>query len=268
MAIACILTVLELFLVKPLLIWTNILPELLSTAEQYLTIITGGLITSMMYNFLANVLRSLSDSIIPLVFLCISVVLNIVLDYLFLAVFKIGVAGAAAATVVSQAVSEISCIFFCIVRRPILAVTKDDFCIKADVLKHLIPQGVFMSLMLSVVSVGSVILQSGINSFGSNILAGYTAGRKYLEFLMMHGAALSMTVATFVSQNYGAGNFFRIKQRVLQMIGMGFFWTAVSTVIVFAAGTYMVQSITGSSAFPASSHDSLSTSASYRANDP
>lgn len=77
-----------------------------------------------------------------------------------------------------------------------------------------------MSLMVSVVSIGSVILQGGINILGSDLLAGYTSARKYLEFLMMPGAAIAMTAATFVSQNYGAENYQRIKNGVKQMIIM------------------------------------------------
>ena len=195
---------------------------------------------------IANILRGLGDSTLPLIFLIVSVTLNIALDYIFIAILKWGVKGAAFATIIAQSVSGFGCIIFSIFKRPIINIKKEDIKLNLDIFKQLSFQGLSMSLMVSVVSVGSVILQSGINILGSNLLAGYTSARKYLEFLMMPGAAISMTAATFVSQNYGAGNYERIKKGVRQMIIMGFIWSTITVLIVFTLERVMVVSVTGS----------------------
>ncbi len=240
-----ILTVVGFFLINPLLIWTKVPSELFAESSIYLKVLILGLMTSLIYNMMANILRSVGDSTIPLVFLIISVTLNIFLDYFFIAVVKKGVMGAAIATIISQGVAGLSCVVFCIFKRKILSVSFADFKIELPIYKLLVSQGSAMALMLSIVTVSSVILQTGINSLGSTLIAGYTAGRKYLELLMMPGASLAMTAASFASQNFGAKKFDRIKKGINKMYIIGFIWSFFAAIIVFAIGRFMIISITG-----------------------
>lgn len=244
--IAFILTIAGLLLSKPILRWTRVPDELVPMAMNYLRIMIGGLIFTLIYNLMAHILRALGDSLIPLIFLIISVLMNVLFDYLSIAVFGWGVSGVAAATIISQGFSGISCVIFCLFRRKILYVRKEDFKIDLKIYKMIITQGLAMALMLSVVSLSTLILQSGINSLGTTMIAGYMAGRKYLELFMMPGAALSMTAASFVSQNFGAKLFDRIKKGVNTMFVLGFSWAAVSFVLIYVFGRALIISVTGS----------------------
>ena len=243
--LVAILTAIGLILKEKILFWTQIPEELHDIASTYLTISVLGLSTSMLYNVISNVLRALGDSFIPLVFQTVSVILNIILDYVFIAILGKGVAGAAVATVISQLVSGIASLIYCLFKRRTLIVSLKDFSMKENYLSLMIPQGISMSMMISVVTTGTVILQTGINSLGADIIAGYTAGRKYVELFFMPGGALSSTAAAFTSQNYGAKQFDRIRKATRQIILIAWIinvleWIAV---IFFAEG--MVKSITG-----------------------
>ena len=215
---------------------------------DYLRILIGGLICSMVYNILANLLRSLGDSTIPLIFLIVSVSLNVVLDYSLIKFFGLGVKGAAAATVISQGFAGFGCLIFCLFKRKILHVKKTDFVFQSTLIKKIISQGSATALMFSVVTLSTLILQTGINSLGTDMIAGYLAGRKYLELFMIPGAALAMTAGSFVSQNYGANNYHRIKEGVKQLIFIGFTWAAISFVILFLFAKPIVISVTGKNA--------------------
>lgn len=238
-------TVIGFVLINPLLTWTKVPLELFDESSVYLKVLILGLIASLIYNLMANLLRSVGDSTMPLVFLIISVVLNIFLDYFFIATIHKGVMGAAIATVISQAVAGLSCVVFCIFKRKLLSVSFKDFIVDISVYKLLLSQGFAMALMLSIVSVSTVILQTGINSLGTELIAGYTAGRKYLELLMMPGASLAMTAASYSSQNFGAKKFDRIEEGVNKMYIIGFIWSFIATIIVFILGKFMITTITG-----------------------
>jgi len=241
-----LLTAAGVLFIKPMLAWTNVPEDIYPLASAYLHVMMVGLVSSLIYNLAANILRALGDSIIPLVFLMVSVLCNVFLDYFYIVVLKRGVAGAAVATIISQFVSGIGCLVFCRFKRPLLFVQKEDFHFSKDCIRQLLFQGTAMSLMVSVVSLGSVILQSGINKLGSSLLAGYTAGRKLIEFFMMPCAALSMTAVSFASQNYGARRFDRIKQGTRIMIVMGIIWSTVLIAFVYMFGRYLIMLITGS----------------------
>ena len=244
--LVAILTAIGLILKEKILFWTQIPEELHGIASTYLTISVLGLSTSMLYNVISNVLRALGDSFIPLVFQTVSVILNIILDYVFIAILGKGVAGAAVATVISQLVSGIASLIYCLFKRRTLIVSLKDFSMKENYLSLMIPQGISMSMMISVVTTGTVILQTGINSLGADIIAGYTAGRKYVELFFMPGGALSSTAAAFTSQNYGAKQFDRIRKATRQIILIAWIINVLEWIAVIFFAEAMVKSITGS----------------------
>lgn len=246
--IAIILTAIGFILLNSILNWTKVPAEILKMSKQYLHIMLGGLIFTLIYNMMANVLRALGDSTIPLIFLITSVCLNMVLDYVSIAVLGWGVAGVAGATIISQAIAGCSCVLFCLFKRKIILVQKEDFIFDIKIFKMILSQGLAMALMLSVVSLSTLILQTGINSLGTVMIAGYMAGRKYLELFMIPGMAISMSAANFVSQNFGAKEYQRIKSGVNQMLLMAFLWAAISFVIIFAFGRQIIISVTGKNA--------------------
>lgn len=248
--VAVLLTAFGLIFIDPILHIICIPEELLPQAKNYLMILTAGLILTVLYNTFANVLRAMGDSAAPLFFLIISVVLNIGFDLLFIVVLNRGVEGAAIATVIAQGISAVLCIGFCMLKRPLVRIPFNELRLSKEMSKQLLSQGAAMSLMFTVVDLGSVVLQAGINTLGKELIAGYVSGRKYLELLMIPGGAFASTSATFVSQNYGARQYDRIKKGVTNLILISWVWATAAVLISIFAGPSLVMSITGKDADP------------------
>lgn len=246
--ISVFLSIIGLVFINPILRAIQVPASLFPQAKAYLSILTAGLIVTIMYNVFTSILRALGDSLSPLVFLIISVSLNFCFDILFIVVLKKGVAGAAAATVIAQGVSVLLTFCFGILRRPVLRLKPGDFHISKSITKELFSQGLSMSLMLSVVDIGSVVLQAGINGLGPDLIAGYTAGRKWLELGMIPGAAFSVSAAAYVSQNYGAREYGRIKKGVFSLVLIGWICATAFILVSVFLGRTLVMVITGSDA--------------------
>ncbi|MDO5541300.1 MAG: MATE family efflux transporter [Eubacteriales bacterium] len=235
-------------------IWMRSLLQLLDTpdniiekAYSYISLITGFAGVMFCYNLCAGILRAVGNSVMPLVFLVISSFLNIVLDYCFIKYMHTGIGGAAAATVIAQGVSAVLCIIYIIKTNKFLVPERKDFVFDAALYKELLLQGLSMGMMLSVVSAGTVILQKAINGFGHLVIAGHVTARKLNSFLLMPNATLATAMATFVSQNKGAGQRQRIKDGVKIAVGLGVCWAAAATGLVFLFGRDAVKLISGSS---------------------
>lgn len=248
--ISALLSVLGLVFINLILKLINVPQEIYSQAKNYLSILTAGIIFTVCYNMFSAVLRALGDSIIPLVFLILSVVLNIALDLFFIISLKWGVSGAALATVISQAVSGFLCFIFSMTKRPATRVKLSDFKIPPKIVHELLSQGSAMALMFTVVDIGSVVLSAGINSLGPNLIAGWTAGRKYLELLMIPGGAFASSAATFVSQNYGAKKIARIRRGIKYLILISWIWATFAFCIAWIFAYPLITSITGTKALP------------------
>lgn len=235
-------------------IWMYPLLRLLDTPENiieesysYISLITGFAGIMFCYNLCAGILRAAGNSVMPLVFLVISSFFNIILDYCFIKYLNTGIAGAAAATVISQGVSSVLCMIYICKTNKFLVPAKKDFAFDAALYKELLFQGLSMGMMMSVVSTGTVILQKAINGFGHLVIAGHVTARKLNSFLMMPNATLAVTMATFVSQNRGAGQKQRIKDGVKTAIRLGVCWAVIATGLVFLFGQNAVRLISGSS---------------------
>lgn len=163
---------------------------------------------------LAATARSLGDSKTPLYFLIISSVLNIVLDLLFVAVLPFGVAGAAYATVLAQAVSAGLCLFYVWRKFPIIHFTKDDAKVKGITIKNLLSMGLPMGLQFSITAIGTMIVQSSLNTLGSLYIASYSATMKIQNIIIPVFPALGASIATYAGQNFGAGKMDRINKGV------------------------------------------------------
>lgn len=212
-------------------------------AKNYLLIVAGGLVVTLIYNLESSILRAVGDSVVPLVILIISAALNIGLDYLFVCVFDWEVSGAAFATVLAQLVSAIVCLIYLIKRRKFLCVKRSDFVFTAASIKTLLSAGLGMALMYSIVDIGSIVLQNGINGMGEDIIAAHTAARKIFSLTIMPFSAISATMVTFSSQNYGAGKYSRIKYGIRDGLFISFGWSTIAIGIVYAFGMPLVRLI-------------------------
>ena len=211
-----IITAVGMLFLHPLLVLLDTPTEILEDAYSYISVIALFVLVMFAYNLCAALLRAIGNSVMPLVFLVFSSCLNVGLDILFITRFNMGVAGAAVATVIAQAVSVVLCILYILKKTEILVPRREHFAYDRGLVKELVGQGLSMGLMSSIVSAGSVILQYGINGLGTLVIAGHTAARKLFALTDMPVMAISMAAATFVSQNRGASQPQRVRQGMRQ----------------------------------------------------
>lgn len=231
----------------PLLVLLDTPAEILEEAYSYIIIIDVGVLVMFAYNLCAGLLRAIGNSFMPLVFLLISSGLNVALDLVFIAVVGMGVKGAAVATVISQGVSVVLCIFYVLRKTRVLVPERKHFQVGRKLYWDLFSQSVSMGLMSSIVSAGSVVLQYGINGLGTLVIAGHTAARKLFAFTDMPLSAMASACSTYVSQNYGANHPDRVR-RGMRDIYLYSVVVAAAAVLLMAAGAeWMVKLVSGSS---------------------
>lgn len=242
-----VITAVGFFGLRPLLVALDTPAEILEDAFSYIIVIDLGVIVMFAYNLCAGLLRAIGNSVMPLVFLIISSVLNVVLDLWFIAGLGMGVQGAAVATVLAQGVSVVLCIVYVLHRTRILIPAREHFKVGAHLYWELFSQSISMGLMSSIVSAGSVVLQYGINGLGTLTIAGHTAARKLFAFTDMPLIAMASAGSTFVSQNRGANQPDRIRKGMRQ-IYLYSVVVAVAAVLLMQVGAeWMVRLVSGSS---------------------
>lgn len=204
-----------LLLIPRLLVLMNTPESVLPYSLLYFRIYFGGVFTVILYNICMAIMQSLGDSLHPLYYLIISSILNIILDLLFVAVFNWGVAGAAAATVLTQGISFL----LCLVRMcRIKDYTRLDFRklrLYPGILPQILRQGLPTGVQNAVISIGNIVIQSNINSFGEYAMSGHGAYVKLEGLVFLPIMSISMALPTFVSQNLGAGQYERAKKGAL-----------------------------------------------------
>lgn len=209
--------------------------DMYTYSRTYVQTIFMGIPGIFLYNYLASVLRGIGDSKTPLYFLIGSSIVNILLDLLFVLVFKWGVFGTGFATVISQTLSGIFCMILILKKFAILKTSKEDWVYSSTHIKRLCCMGFPMGLQFSITALGGIILQSFVNTLGSVYVAAITAANK-INILASQGLeAIGVATATFSSQNFGAGKISRISKGVKQAILIGFCYTAVVFVVMIFA---------------------------------
>ena len=196
-------------------------------ADQYLLIIFLGLPFTFFYNMQASLLRAVGNSREPFLFLAIAASLNIFLDLFCVAVLKWGVAGAAVATITSQALSGLMCLLYIARSMKLLHPQKEVRVWSGRYARNLLVMGLPMGLQFSITAIGSMVMQACNNSLGSLYVAGYTAGDRIEQFVMCPYVALSSSIATYVGQNFGAGKYDRIRKGVREGFLMGLLYGVI-----------------------------------------
>ena len=205
-------------------------------ASAYLTVILLGIPLTMLYNMEAALLRAVGNSVTPLLFLLGSTVLNVALDLLFILVFDMGVAGAGWATVLAQLISGIACLVYMIKRFDILHLSRKDLKPDAYSISRLCAMGVPMGLQYSITAIGSILLQSAVNSLGETYMAAVTAGSKVTQFLCCPFDAMGSTMATYCGQNVGAGRVDRIESGVKKCSILGIAYAIIALIVIIPFG--------------------------------
>ncbi|MGN1140606.1 MAG: MATE family efflux transporter [Oliverpabstia sp.] len=241
-----VVSVIGSFILYPLLKLLNTPAEIIGESYQYISLIVMSIIVMFAYNLCAGLLRAIGDSLVPLIFLMFSSLLNIGLDLLFIVRFQWGVTGAALATVLSEGISAILCLIYIGKKMKLLIPAREHFVVDRELYGEMLGQGFSMGFMSSIVSMGSVILQYGINGLGYLTIAAHTTARKLYLFFNMPFASLSLATSTFVSQNRGANQKERIRSAVRIIYICDIILAAIITVILLLFSRNLVQLISGS----------------------
>ena len=245
--ISIILILIGTVFINPILGFLNVPSKLYIAAKQYILIIIVGLWVTMFYDILMAVMRAIGDTLTPLLILAISVGLNIGLDLLFVAVWKTGTWGAAAATVLAQFIALVICSFYMIHKYELLRLNRTDFKgLESGMIKSMLGSGMSMGFMSSLVNIGSLTLQTAINKLGQEIIVAHTAARKITEMYMIMFSVFGQTMATFCGQNMGAGKIDRIKKGMRLAIIYTCAWSTLAMIASFTIGPQLVYMVTGS----------------------
>ena len=230
--IALFFTVFGLLFLQPILNILNVPVNLMGTAKSYIFVIIAGLVATFLYDACAAALRSLGDTVTPLVILAISVALNIIGDLFFVVVLKSGVQGAAIATVLAQAIAFVVCWIYMVKRYELLRLGREDFRDpNPTMVKNMLGAGMSMGFMSSLINIGSLTLQTAINKLGTDYIVAQTAARKLTEMFMIMFTVFGNTMATYCGQNLGAGKIDRIKKG----IWLAIFYTCIWCTLVIVA---------------------------------
>lgn len=245
LCICLFLTAATLVFLRTLMNFLNTPASVFDMAYSYIRTICLGIVTTIGYNMFASILRAMGNSRTPLYFLIFSSFLNIVLDILFVAVFRMGITGAAIATVISQAVSATLCGFYVLRNYAEYLPQKEDFRIPEKMLKNLFSTGISMALMSCLVDCGSVIFSRANNLLGETYIAAHAAARKLLMMMIQPQASLSLANSTFVGQNWGAKKFDRIRQTLRKVLLIEVLWGVFAAALIYLFGGALVRFTTG-----------------------
>ncbi len=244
--ISGLMSVFSLIFADGILHILNIPTEIYDSSRSYITVIMAGLILSAMYNACASLLRAIGDSFTPLLFLILSVFLNVFLDYFLISYFHTGVAGAAYATVFSQGVSFVLCMIYIRKRYPQLHFGKADLSMDKDMILKMLKTGFSMGFMSAFVSFGTVSLQTAINTLGRNVIVAHTAARKITMIFMMPFGVFGQTLATYCGQNMGAGEYKRVRKGMFDTILLTWIWCFLVIILSNTIAGKLVTMVTGS----------------------
>lgn len=208
--------------------------------RQYLFYIFFGIMATFLYNFFANLLRAVGNSLVPLLFLAASAVLNIVLDLLFVLVCHWGVAGAAVATVMAQFASGIGIATYCLLRFPELRVQRRHMRWDRRIIREIAGLSVLTCVQQSVMNFGILMVQGLVNSFGKTVMAAFAAAVKIDSFAYMPVQDFGNAFSTFIAQNYGARDEERIRRGIKSAVGAALvFCVVISTAVCVLARPLM-----------------------------
>jgi len=222
-----LLTVVFMFLASPLLKLIQTPQDIFRPALLYTILCFAATPIMMTYNLLSAVLRAFGDSRTPLVAVIISTVVNIVLDLVFVLLFRWGVVGAAVATVIGQALSMAFCALF-VRKLPIAQLSREERKPDKALTRKMLRLGLPLAFQNSVICLGGLLVQAVVNGFGVTFVAGYTAGNKIFGLLEMAAVGLGFSMGTFSGQNYGAKLYVRLRRG----LGIGFIVTFAAAVLV------------------------------------
>lgn len=209
-----IITLVGVIGAKPLLKIMQTSDVLFSDAYTYLLVMFIGAFGTMLYNWIASVMRALGNSVVPLLFLLVSSVLNILLDIVFVGIIPMGVGGAAFATVLAQVISGVLCLVYAWRALPMIRMKRTEMVCDSYIAKMILRYGIPTGLQMSIISISDMTLQSKINTYGTDLVVAYGVCMKVEGLGWDISTSIGTAVGTFVGQNIGAGDFERVRKGV------------------------------------------------------
>lgn len=234
--IAIVMTLLALVTTKPILLMLHTPQSILPNALTYMYIYMGGLLAVAVYFTSFSILRALGDSKTPLIFLIVCSLLNIVLDLLFVVVFKTGVAGAAAATFLSEAIAAVLCIIYAFKKVPQFSQAYKYRKFDKELIKKTMKVGIPTGFQYALIYVSSIILQRIVNGFGESVIGAFTATTQIELLVQQIFAALGSAIVTYTGQNMGAGKEDRISLGVIAAMKISAVVSAVLLIVFWVFG--------------------------------
>lgn len=235
-----LIMVLFYVLLNPIISVLQVPSEIFGDMRIYLFYVFMGFAAVYIYNYVSNVLRGLGNSVVPLVFLAVSVVLNIFLDVLFVAGFSMGIKGAAVATVIAQYVSGAGILIYFIAAYPVYRIGRADMHFEKANIKDILSLSGFTCLQQSVMNFGILCVQGIVNSFGTTVMAAFAVAVKIDTIAYMPVQDFGNAFSVFVAQNFGAGKADRIRSGIRQAgISVIIFCVCISVIVCGFARPFM-----------------------------
>lgn len=236
-----VISVVCVFLSKWALIAIGTPKDILYDADIYLKIIFGGLIFTFLYNFYSMTLRAIGDSKTPLIILIISCIANVILCIVFIAFFKLGVAGSAIATVIAQGISCLLCIIYAYLKVPLISLGIDELILDKPLLKRTIQYSWLSALQQTFLYIGRLLVQGVVNPFGTNAIAAYNSVTRVDAFVLSPGDGFAASVSTYSAQNKGAGRYDRIVEGYKKGNTIITLYSAAVALIVFFGAEWIMK---------------------------
>ncbi|MCR8968537.1 MATE family efflux transporter [Facklamia sp. 7083-14-GEN3] len=238
LAVTVVLTILSILYLKDILNLMRTPDAIITYAYDYMIIIFSGMIVTVLYNMVSNILRAIGDSRTPVVALVITTIANILFDILFIVYFKLGVAGAAYATILSQLIAVLICYY--VIHKDIyfLQVSRRDFQLNGKEVIHHCLLGFPMAFQTSIIAIGAISVSTALNTLGPEAVGGYAAASKIDQLVIQVLMSFGIAMSTYSAQNYGAGQYSRINLGVKQGILLSFGVSFVFAVLLIFTGGY------------------------------
>lgn len=239
--ITAVMTVVSVAAMDPILRLLQTPSDIFAMARSYIVIICAGMVCTVLYNLASSILRAVGNSKVPLYFLILSAALNVVLDLLLVIVFHAGVAGAAYATIISQGISGVLCVVYMETKIDFLRLHREDFRPDGRVMRNQMHIGVPMALQFSITAIGTMILQAALNTFGSTVVAAYTAATKIEQLVTTVFQAMGVTMASYSAQNWGVHAIDRIRRGQRDAFVMSGIYAVISYFVILLALPVLVR---------------------------
>lgn len=230
--ITIIINVCSLVFIDEILSFMQIPKEVLTDTKVYLQIIFYGIIFTSIYNYFAAVMRSMGNSLVPLIFLIFSAIINIVLDIIFVVPLKMGVAGAAYATIIAQGFSAVGIGIYCIIKVPQIRLQRKHLHYESEIVKMIANYSILSSIQQSIMNFGILMIQGLVNSFGVTTMAAFAAVVKIDSFAYMPVQDFGNAFSTFIAQNKGANKKQRISKGIRSAVKIITLYCVITSILV------------------------------------